>query len=95
MNHPHEPKPLIPPMAGTAKPVPAKLPERNSPIPAACLRTPRLPVPCDTCGVLPRPVHSPIDAVAFYCPRCCPYCSAGAVAAPTYRKGERIALAGP
>ena len=42
--------------------------------PSACLRSKRLTAFCDTCGVRPETVHSPLFVRGFYCPEHCVTC---------------------
>jgi hypothetical protein len=43
--------------------------------PRACLRSTRLRAHCDTCGVIPVVLHSPLSLRGFFCPSHCPVCA--------------------
>ena len=69
--HPHEPKPLNPPLAPGAR-------IHRAPVPtgaAACQRSTRFIYKCDVCHVRPQTMHSPILADGVYCGGCCPNCN--------------------
>jgi hypothetical protein len=48
--------------------------EVRTPGPADCLRTSRLAALCDTCGLTPETIHSPLNVRGFYCSAHCPVC---------------------